>query len=621
MAVKYEIQYNDIVNITHKFELYDDAYVGAIIEVNGRVFLDYADTKNPLEAIQGNGLRVELEADSTMTFSDLYSEEDRAFQVKYYRDSVLKFNGWLNPEGWFESYVIDKWRVSFDCVDGLSFLNDLSYVTPTGLFYVGKQSALEIISNCLFRTGIQQDILIDVAMVYTGLSTSLDVMDNVYFNANRFVKDDGDTIMSCEEVLRSVLEIFTACITTYNGQWMIYKPNQVFSLGNFTAFRYDYLGVELSPTKTATTDISWTLGSDIDGYSPHHASSNQSTTNRKSLGAYRVNYKYGLVNFLVDNSTFVWSVGAIPSWTIDSTTNLVEPANSVGIELTFDATSSVKNLTSDSVALSVDDQITYFIKYKIISGNFDEVPGEFRWGQFFYKVVLVGASTYYLKNDGTWTLTDTTLDSSILGFEVLKTVTKSSNDPLPIAGSIHVEIWTPKQVGISDGVILLSEFNLSPLEEDEDNKVVEGEFHTVERTTKPSANVEDTKEVFVGDNPSGIYVGTIYKTDEATTTSTWNRVGIVEEKPILQIMGEDSLRMQANIGRTFSGGVFGYFEKFSRPAINNRTGNFIVTSYSYDTFNNFITATFTEIFGLELGDIDYEVTYDYGKTVKPTIKG
>ena len=107
MAQKYSIIYNDVANIEHECQIYDDTYSDAVIDILGKVFLDHAETDNPLEAIRGKGLRVELEADTDLTYSDLYSEEEKTLPVIYLRDSIQLFSGWLNPEGWFEDYVTD----------------------------------------------------------------------------------------------------------------------------------------------------------------------------------------------------------------------------------------------------------------------------------------------------------------------------------------------------------------------------------------------------------------------------------------------------------------------------------------------------------------------------------
>ena len=133
MALKYDIEYYDTVNILHRFELYDDNFVGSSTQVQGNVTLDYGQVDENLESIRGQGLRVQLEANEDLTFEDLFTESERVFRVVYKRNSITLFEGWLNPEGFFEDFVNDRWIVSFDCVDGLSYLKNLAFVDDSGL--------------------------------------------------------------------------------------------------------------------------------------------------------------------------------------------------------------------------------------------------------------------------------------------------------------------------------------------------------------------------------------------------------------------------------------------------------------------------------------------------------
>ena len=205
----------------------------------------------------------------------MYSENEREYSVKYYRDSTLMFYGWLSPEGLIESFVEDKWVISLDCTDGLGFLNNLSYLNnSTGLTFTGKQSALEIIVNCLKRTNLEQNIYTSIDILHTGMSYGQNVLEETYFNANRFVKEDNNTtIMNCEEVLRSILEIFSCCITQYNGNWYIYKPNILFYYTSQYFFAYDSNGVALT-TPNITVEFSQNLGSQINNFYPHHVNKN-----------------------------------------------------------------------------------------------------------------------------------------------------------------------------------------------------------------------------------------------------------------------------------------------------------------------------------------------------------
>ena len=125
---KYYIGYFDIIGIEHRLDIFDDTYEDEAIQVDGNVTLTYSDTDDSLEAIRGQGLRVELEADTTLTFNDLWSEDEKTYKVEYYRNFELIFNGWLNPDGWFENWVNTNWIITFDCVDGLGYLSDLSFV-------------------------------------------------------------------------------------------------------------------------------------------------------------------------------------------------------------------------------------------------------------------------------------------------------------------------------------------------------------------------------------------------------------------------------------------------------------------------------------------------------------
>jgi hypothetical protein len=148
-----------------------------------------------------------------------------------------------------------------------------------------------------------------------------------------------------------------------------------------------------------------------------------------------------------------------------------------------------------------------------------------------------------------------------------------------------------------------------------------GENHTFQRKLKPSSKIKDVKKVFNGDNLADTYYGTIYKADQSTPTSNWFRKNFVESKPLLQVMGEETLRLNQKTARVFSGDCYGYVGYFSIVDVNNVTGRFTPTSYNYDSLNNITSMTLKQLFYNELTDVNYELTYDYGKTVKPTIKG
>ena len=579
MALKYWFEFTDVKEIIHRVEISKTDFVGDSLQIYGSCSLEYSETDDTLEAVRGSGLRIDLEADSTLTFYDLYSEEERTFSVVYIRDNETLFNGWLSPEGIYESLVSDKWLISLDCTDGLGFLGNLSYVEDaTGLIFVGKQSLLEIVVNCLKRTKTPQNILTAIDIYYDGLTQTLDPFANIYFNADRFVKEDNSTIMNCDEVLKSVLEPFGAVITAYKGEWLIYKPNSLFDSSSEVFFAYDSLGVALgSPSRTI--DFALDLGSQIDSYYPHHANANQQKTVKSSIGAFRINYKYGLVKGLIpiDDFTLSGSSGGFLS-----TTKLVSLDTRLRLTVrTVSVFTNTEGFSSD-VVLKITD----------------------------------GTDTYYY--DGSdWVVTLIKMSLLINGTFVVEA------SRTPILGDISISIpgvnTYPNYLNETGEVYVDFSIDIVPNSTDSGK---EGENHTFQRTLKPSSKIKDIKEVFNGDDESDIYVGTIYKADETTTTDVWTRFGAAETKPILQIMGEERMKMYSKPLQVYSGDVYGYFNYLSLFTINNLTGKFMPTKYNYDALTNITSLELTEVLNTDvLSDIDYAVTFDYGNVVEPTITG
>ena len=613
MALKYWFEFKDVKAIVHRVEISDATFVGSSTQVFGSCSLEYSETKDTLEPVRGSGLRIDLEANSALTFYDLYSEEERTFSVLYKRNNEILFNGWLSPEGIYESLVTDKWVISLDCTDGLGFLANLSYVEDaTGLNFVGKQSLLEIVSNCLKRTKTPQNILTSVNIYYNGLSQSLNPFANVYFNADRFIKDDNNTtIMNCEEVLKSVLELFGAVLTSYKGEWLIYKPNSLVDSSSQVFFAYNSLGVALSPA-SRTIDFVLDLGSQIDAYYPHHVNGNQQKTIKSSIGAYRINYKYGLIKSFFTNLFLENIAGVVDEWTIQDGTFLSFPASNKGLIL---ESSDNLNLTDVIIYsnsffnLKADDSITFttIIRTIFIDGSIDS--------RCIFKVRL---NSYFLDFNGNWT---TNNEGFFVQSSVKSDITYSLNSqPLPEDGSVYIEIYRPYQIEDVNNNVLIKECNIKPYS---DNlSILKGENHTFQRTLKPSSKIKDVKEVYNGDNASDIYVGAIYKSDEITPTDLWTRQGASETKPILRIMGEERMKMYSKPLQVYKGDIYGYFNYLSLVTINGLTGKFMPTTYSYNALSNITSLELTEVLNTDiLSDVLYELTFDYGNVVEPTIKG
>lgn len=86
-------------------------------------------------------------------------------------------------------------------------------------------------------------------------------------------------------------------------------------------------------------------------------------------------------------------------------------------------------------------------------------------------------------------------------------------------------------------------------------------------------------------------------------------------------MGYDTLNINQNNAKIFNGDVFGYVPYLSIITINNVSGTFLVLEYFYDALNNITSLKLVQVYYTALTGVSYNVTFDYGNVVEPTIIG
>ena len=624
--LKYFFQYKNIVNDEYRCEIYNQQYFGNATEIKGRATIEKGSVKDHLEPIRGTGLLLDLEASTELTLEDLYTENEQDFTVRLYKNAKVVFIGFLKPDGIYQSFTRDIWTISMDCIDGLGAISNLSFVQPNGVRFVGKMSAIDIIYNCLRRTGISLPINTSINTIYDGLTRSpnMDVLTKIKLNADRFFRVDGQntgdgTIMSCEEVLKSILDIFCACITQENGEWYIYKPNELFFTDYPLFRRYD---IRNNYTGNVTLNIGKVLGSQINNFYPYHCSGNQKIDIKGGASVFRVNYKYGFVSGLLSNPSIIHDGNLnYAGWILNSQNIsylINDPLKLNGFKMTHDIyyleeSNPIELLaTSESVLLNKGNTFAFKVTLKANGG-----------AMFYFKI---RQGLYSMKEDGSWILGNSIfpkIEIPIYSRDYRRTIitkTYETNSlPLPDTGGVFVEIYFAKSMGSVEA----TSYEVSSLDLINnfvgDNVV--GEFHTVERANKISTIVKDNKVVYNGDNNGIVYIGAIFKENGIDTTSLWNREKEFTSKPILQIAAEEELRISQKPLKKFTGSTFGYIPYLSSIKIDNISGKFIPIEYSYDTFSNISTIKSLELFSAEISDLVYKPTFDYGETVKPTIKG
>jgi len=585
-------------------QIFETRFSGASTEIFGKISFDKGSVDNILDTIRGTGLSLKLEANPLLTFDEFSEADEKTYTVKVTKNSVTVFNGFLKPDGVTQSFVRDIWVVDLDFIDGLGTLKDLSFVKSNGFTFTGKLSMFEVIEACLARTGIVMTInsFIDVYYIdYAGTN----ILKDTYINSERFVKVDDNTIMTCEEVLNSVLNIFSACITQQDGQWWVYRPNEFINNVTF---------IDNTLNTTFTKNLYKKVGSQIDNYFPHHSNGNQQIQTKGAISAYRLNYKYGFKTGMNSNPTLHHDSALIfDSWT--KATNLYGTVLINDLNDTMGLKMETKYILSDPILKEILRSQSVFVN----AGSQIDLKVELSVetnSQTNFGFNIVRSDGYWTDSNGVWKNTETLARVTQNGAGSFEWTLKI--EPVPSDCTVYVIIKSAVSDKISPVVVevqrceLINNFNY-------DGKI--GEFHTVQRNSAPSSIIKENQEVYNGDSIGDVFIGAIYKSDKTTLTTVWTRKGKLEEKSILQISAEDDMRIQQKPIKEFTGDFYGYLPYLSVIEINNINGLFMFVEYSYDTDTNITKGKLLQFFTSEVADLNYSLTFDYGQTTKPSIRG
>jgi len=608
LNLKYYLIYGDYV-----LNIYQKNYTGNNFEIYGAITIEKGGVDTILETIRGTGLNLSLEANSALTFDEFLLADEFTYKTELIKNGQTIYNGYIKPDGVQQSFVNDEWLVNIESVDGLGLLKDLSFVQTNGLPFLGRLSMYEVIKGCLDRTRLTMTINTSVDVAYLGYEGT-NILKDTYVNSERFVKSNkDDVIQDCNSVLNSVLNLFSAVITQENGQWWIYRPNDLQS-NTLTTF------INNDDDTIVQRNLSAVLGSQINNFYPHHCGANQQIEVKGAISAYRLNYEYGfldgfITNYELKHDGFLNYEG----WTIiDYPEKIINiPNDTSGLIMEsggFWQTSTA--LQSDTFFVSQSSLFTFKAKLKTYS----------YWHIFWFKIET--SDGYYLKGLGDFVYEWSTDSNSKFGVFVGEQAnpnefTKDYSFEIPaIINDCFLTVsilFTERVLANEPGLTEVSYIQISDDILKKNGWV--GEFHTVTRGNPPSSITKENQKVFNGDS-GAIFIGSIYKADNTNVTTLWSRKNKFESKALLQISAEDDLRIQSSPIKLFTGDIYGQIPYLSLVEIDNVFGLFMFINYSYDIQTNIISGKLLQLFNIDLGDIQYLFSYDYGNnTIRPTIKG
>jgi hypothetical protein len=594
--------------------IYKENYSGGSTEIYGSFALKKSSVETILTPIRGTGLELSLEANQSITFDEFILNDEFTYKTELLKSGQIIFEGYIKPDGVQQSYITDLWFINIESTDGLGALKDLSFVQSNGLQFTGKMSVYNVIKACLDRTRLTMDINTSMTVTYLDYAGS-NILKDIYVNADRFIKDSSDNvIMDCNEVLTSMLNLFSAVITQQDGQWWIYRPNDLVFNG-YTEF------INQTTNATFTKNLTAVLGSQIDNFYPHHCNGDQQIEVKGAISAYRLNYQYGFLDGFISNPNLNHDNLDYDNWTVN-------PFLPAGILINYIPDTSGAVMTSRDAGLVIfTTEVLTSDAYSVLQGDVflfrTKVSSQYVRTEFIF--IIFTSDGYFLDRFNNWVTpansdcyilvecgSDNNPDISTASFELKMPPMKNDCD-------ISIIICRPLN-RVGDGFYSSVDY-INILDNTIKENGIVGEFHTVTRFTPPSSITKENQTVFNGDGSQAL-IGSIYKEDLLTETTQWTRKDKFESLPLLGISAMDDLRIQANAIKVFSGSIYGEIPYMSVITINNIVGLFMPIEYDYDYKTNISQVKLLQFYNDDIADIQYEVSPDYGNnTIKPTIKG
>ena len=628
MAKYLEVEYKDLFLNTWRVDIFDEDYT----EPQPFTATGYASIKRPstklMDVIKGSSLEINLDADTSSDYYKRFAETvgDKKFKVKFYKNDVIFWTGFLKPDGIIESFVTDKWLITITAVDGLGYLKNIEFKNENSEVYRGSQSEKTLLERCLSLTGLDIDYqLFSIDLIftvnedrtYTGLNNK-PILDT-YVNAERYIQDDlKKTVFDAEKVLKAILAKYGCFIFQEDGVWKIQRMRDLLksSSNNYGFVQYDISGNQV--TAQPSNSVLKTIGSQINNFTSYHATGNQLKRYSSAIGAYKVIFDYGLVKSILKNSNVVWdTVTEISDWEIGNIGyffNQVvngQVVSYIKANFAFDGTGRVAALTQTTDQdVQINDTVEISVEYCVEQRNY-------RLGASIIVRLIDNTdptNIFFLNLNGVWENSDNLpVGEPLIQYhysesnayednetEFLEGTFNLTANTAPVSGILQVEILKPAFLLFGrpqrpDDYILLKNITIAGIQA----TGITGESYTAKRTDLQIAVIENKLTLEVGDQASDIYIGGI-EDIEGRNTLYWKKPSDtegVEVHPLLFWLAFERLKMAYGNALNFTGDIYGAPMPYSgKLNIDNVEGNFITLEYSYNTKTGLIAAKHVRVF-------------------------
>jgi hypothetical protein len=199
--------------------------------------------KDKFRSVRGKQATLLFKPQTGITASTFSSGADDEWIVEAVVVSTgfFLFKGFLVMDDHQQSFlpVSHQYDIELTATDNLGTLKEVPLTDDSGLYIRGYKKIIEVIAQCLRKTGLQLDIIVRDSWMEESQTTFGPACNVTYLQMKTFEKDINEAV-SCYDALQIIFG-YRLSIKQYNGTWWVENIDEK-TTNQAYLFRFDYTG-------------------------------------------------------------------------------------------------------------------------------------------------------------------------------------------------------------------------------------------------------------------------------------------------------------------------------------------------------------------------------------------
>ncbi|WP_316817278.1 hypothetical protein [Pedobacter nyackensis] len=238
-GIKYKCEFTSIKGLDYKIYILQKEYDSAIYDLRmggNPIQINYTNgSENKFEIIRGSECVLNFFSEYDGQFAEIMYADKNDFLVQILLNDELHWQGYIIQDNYNEPFASAPYPMSLRATDGLGDLKLIDFAQENGSIFLNNMTFVEVIINCLslLNNGAELVTSNDVfeARIDRNVATN-EAFNSLTVNPFVFLKNELN-VKKCDEVIRSILELFQCYIYYKGGKYHIerinYKINETIS--------------------------------------------------------------------------------------------------------------------------------------------------------------------------------------------------------------------------------------------------------------------------------------------------------------------------------------------------------------------------------------------------------